>query len=123
MNKIIALILAVLIVLAAGTVGVFAARGNKGTGFVDENKDGACDNRIETSDFADNDRDGICYNIGQNSKYTDADGDGVCDNRDVNSGCNGNAKDADEGICKGFGYGNRTGAGKGNGRCKGINGQ
>lgn len=145
MKKILAVILAVAILLTAGTVCAFAARGSKGAGFVDKNKDGVCDNRVESSAFSDNDGDGICDNIRRNSGYTDEDGDGVCDNSSKLLECMAQSEDESTSVCKGEGFedldedgvcdnyesGNRCngmgkGAGKGSGRynrggCKGGN--
>lgn len=71
MKRILAVILAVFVLLTAGAVGVFAARGNKETGFTDENNNGICDNP------------------GENVAFADADGDGICDNKEANNCLNG----------------------------------
>lgn len=121
MKRILAVILAVLVLLTAGAVGVFAARGNKETGFTDENNDGICDNPVENVAFVDADGDGICDNRGElpcgksnaQSKgnslcfgkgFTDEDKDGICDNKEANNCLNGMGR----------------GAGKGNGQGKGV---
>jgi hypothetical protein len=82
-----------------------------GTGFVDANGDGICDNC--GTGFVDADGDGICDNCG--TAFVDADGDGICDN------CTGTGYvDANgDGICDNYGSfnswsGSRAG-GQGNG--------
>lgn len=49
-----------------------------GTGFVDADDDGICDNCTGTG-FVDVDGDGICDNC-TGTNFVDADGDGICDN-------------------------------------------
>ncbi len=103
MKKILAVILAVLVLLTAGAVGVFAAKGNKGTGFADENNDGICDNRGELpcgKANAQSKGNSLCSDNG----FTDEDEDGICDNKEANNCINGMGR----------------GAGKGNGQGKGV---
>lgn len=61
-----------------------------GSGYVDSNGDGVCDNRLFGScgNYIDADGNGICDNrlSGSCGNYVDADGDGVCD-RCLNSQC------------------------------------
>lgn len=108
MKKLLAVILAVFLLLAAGTIGVFAARYSAGKGYVDADNNGVCDNIDESqcAGYADEDRDGICDNREETCKpeqnykksFVDNDDDGVCDNR---------------GECKGQGKGcgNKQGRG------------
>lgn len=90
MKKVLAILLVAVLLLAIGTVGVFAARGN----FTDENNDGICDNRpVQVSEnkgtgYVDEDEDGVCDNYTEDKPlktckgtgYVDEDADGVCDN-------------------------------------------
>lgn len=113
MKKVLAIILAVILLVSAGTIGVFAARGS----FIDADGDGACDNALTAGNYVDENNDGICDNrknenksqgpgIKKGTDFIDADEDGVCDNRGTDE-------------CKGKGYGRQGGRGFGNSEAKG----
>ena len=117
MKKILALILAALLIMSAGTIGVFAAKGSFGKGFTDADEDGICDNAVNPSSFIDENADGICDNRKNNlcsqpqkpekgKGFADADEDGVCDNFDA---CNGQSEERRQ--CKGNGQGKGLGRG------------
>ena len=144
MKKVLALILAAVLLLAIGTVGVFAARGN----FTDENNDGICDNRpVQVSEnkgtgYVDDNADGVCDNFTEDKPlknckgtgYVDENEDGVCDNFTEDKplkNCKGTGYvDEDEdGVCDNFtedkpryGCGMQQGCGRqgqGKGKCSG----
>lgn len=124
MKKILAVVMAVLLMLTAGTVGVFAARGNKGAGFVDENNDGICDNQGKNVSFVDSDGDGACDNGIQSPGYIDDDGDGICDNRIVSEGNPETGKKRNP-RCQGAGFTDENADGvcdnsEADGSCKGL---
>ncbi len=107
MKKTVLSLIALVLILGIGTVGVFAAEGERRGNYADENGDGICDNRTggQCPSYADANGDGICDNHphdqhncpsgsgicnkredcgGQN--FADEDGDGVCDNRENTHG-------------------------------------
>lgn len=116
MKKVLAIVLTVIMLISAGVIGVFAARGS----FTDADGDGVCDNALTARKYVDENNDGICDNLKNENKsqgtgikkgtdFIDADEDGVCDNRGTDE-------------CKGKGYGRQGGRGFGNseanGNCK-----
>ena len=119
MKKVLAIILAALLLTVAGTVGVFAAKGS----FVDTDGNGVCDNRSDSSAFVDKDSDGICDNRRNNicvqpqnpacgAGFTDSDENGICDNSQQGTGF---VDEDDDGICdnRGSGKGQERGCGYG----------
>lgn len=102
MKKLLAIIISavVLVSVVAVTASAYGKRQNadcraNGTGFVDTDGNGICDNKIASdktsnTNFVDTDKDGVCDNKvscpefnGKN--FTDADNDGICDNRSENA--------------------------------------
>lgn len=67
-------ILAIIVILSAGSATAFASGGNRCC-FDGVSRNGFCA-------FVDADGDGVCDNAGKGAscKFVDADGDGVCDN-------------------------------------------
>ncbi|HPO15113.1 MAG TPA: hypothetical protein PLI09_16845 [Candidatus Hydrogenedentes bacterium] len=123
----------------------------RGSGYVDNDNDGVCDNRVAGQSkgnrrgYVDADGDGVCDNQGKGmgrrgngrggarGAYVDADGDGVCDNQGNGTCRRGNGRagarrgyvDADgDGICDNQGAGaqqRRQGRGNGYGQGRGQN--
>ncbi len=85
MKKLLALAVAGLIIIGAGTISVFAY----GNQYIDNDGDGICDNwnNYQGTNYVDDDNDGICDNAGNcdhhnchHANYVDANNDGICDN-------------------------------------------
>lgn len=94
-------ILAGIMIMSLGTIGVSAANKSIVNNYVDKNNDGLCDNYGSKPNFVDEDGDGICdnkvtditcpkYGMGRklrqgnmrrNANFTDVNNDGICDNR------------------------------------------
>lgn len=103
MKKLLAIILSALILVSAAAVTVSAYGKHQnagckanGTGFVDNDNNGICDNKDSSpknkgANYTDADNDGICDNRNTSSEgycasYTDADNDGICDNKGEGAG-------------------------------------
>lgn len=85
MRKLLTGIAAITLVISVSGATAFAAGGDCGRNYVDNDNDGVCDYYNTSCQFIDNDGDGVCDNYGSNGcgngvGYVDADGDGICDN-------------------------------------------